>query len=327
MQFATSVFLRRTAAAVCLLLALTAFKCNAKRGAGPAASAPAAAQSNGPAAAARREFDTPFPIQTGEKHIFEIRFSRFPIYATVGTITFEFLGRVAGGQIEPIDKLNAEFKPDPEEQFYRFRASVVSRGILVSIVGVDVNDRFETLLDARDFSTRLSFKETKEGKKHTVQSSLSDRETKTVRFKVTDLANPGAAVREKPLDRIEGSLDLLTSFYFARLQKLKEGQVLRFPVCDDGDNHEFEIVVGKTESLATACGKVKTIRLEPRLFGPGRFFSRPGEMTMWVTDDKLHTPVRLVAKTPSGTLSAKLTNFKTNCPITEPDPEEKKKAQ
>ncbi|MGH9845182.1 MAG: DUF3108 domain-containing protein [Blastocatellia bacterium] len=320
--------LRTAPTVLFLLVSLSAFKCNLEHK--PDQLAP---QSNGatpaatpalPLATLRREFGNPFPIKTGEKHVFEIRFSRFPIYATVGTITFEFLGPTSGAQFAPrIEGLNIDFTPDPTEQFFRFRASVVSKGILVAIIGVDVKDRFETLLDAKDFSARLSFKEIKEGKKNTVQSSIFDPDRKTVQFKLNDVTKPDAPPREKTLERIDGSLDLLTSFYFMRLQKLKEGQALRFPVSDDGENHEFEIVVGKHEKLSTDCGKVKTIRLEPKLFGPGKFFSRPGEMTMWVTDDKLHTPLRLVAKTPSGTLSAKLTNFKNNCQITEPDPEGK----
>ena len=86
---------------------------------------------------------------------------------------------------------------------------------------------------------------------------------------------------------------------------------------------QFEIVIGKQEKLKTDCGPVKARRLEPKLFGPGRIFSRQGEMTMWVSDDNKHVPLRLIAKTSSGTVSAKLTNFKKNCKIIELDPEQK----
>jgi len=314
--------LRTLSAVLCLLILLSAFKCNSKPKSDQAT--PPSNPDTTPAlplATLKREFGNPFPIKTGEKHVFEIRFSRFPIYATVGTITFEFLGLTSGARLEPkIAGLNADFAPDSAEQFFRFRASVISKGILIAIIGVDVKDRFETLLDARDFSARLSFKEIKEARKHTVQTSVFDRDRKTVQFKLNDLAKPDAPAREKTYELKDGSVDLLTSFYLMRMQKLKEGQILRIPVSDDDENYEFEIVVGKQEKLSTDCGKVKTIRLEPKMFGPGRFFKRPGEMTMWVTDDKLHTPLRLVAKTPSGTLSAKLLNFKNNCQITEPDP-------
>jgi hypothetical protein len=119
-------------------------------------------------------------------------------------------------------------------------------------------------------------------------------------------------------------LSLLSAIYFVRLQKLKEGQLLTFPVSADEMNYKFEVLVGKRESLKTDCGKVKTVRLEPKLFGPGRFFNKiQGEMTMWVSDDSKRTPLRLVAKTSKGTITAKLLNFKMKCHIIDQDDEKR----
>ena len=281
-----------------------------------------------PLAPLQRNFPNGLPIPVGEKLEYEVRFSRFPIYATVGIVTFEFLGETkfnhteGNGSAEPvISGLNVEFKPAPEEQFIRLRASAVSKGILIAIAGVDVKDRFETLVNAQDFAARASFKEIKEGKKHLAQTALFDAAGKTVKFTVNDLNNKQAAPKEKSAVREDGMLDLLSAFYFVRLQKLKEGQLIRFPVNDDGDNFWFDIVVGKRETLKTDCGKVKTIKIEPKLFGPGQLFSRNGTMIMWMTDDKLHIPLKLEAKTSSGLVRAKLLNFKNKCKLI--DDEEK----
>jgi len=292
-----------------------------------------------PIAPLRRDFKNSFPIPTGEKLEYEIKFSRFPIYASVGVITFENLGAVAPRQTpvdqpapekkpEPLIKdLNVEFTPAPNEQILHLRATAVSKGMLLAIAGVDVRDRFETLVDLRDFSARVSLKEEKEGKKHAIQSALFDRAEQQVKYLTTDLNKPGAPPRAKPLPRQDGMLSLLSAIYFVRLQKLKEGQMISFPVSTDEENYQFDILVGKRESLKTDCGKVKTVRLEPKLFGPGRLFTRKGEMTMWVSDDSKHTPLRLVAKTPSGTVTAKLLNFKNKCNIIEQDDEEKPKTE
>lgn len=287
-----------------------------------------------PLATLRRDFKSGFPIPVGEKLEYEVRFSRFPVYATVGVVTFEFLGpaklnshpneAATNGSAEPaIAGLNVEFTPAPEDQFFRLRASAISKGLLIAIAGVDVKDRFETLVDTRDFSARVSFKEIKEGKKHLAQTALFNSADKTVKFTVNDLNNKEAAPKEKSAAREDGLLDLLSAFYFVRLQNLKEGQLIRFPVNDDGVNYQFDIVVGKREKLKTDCGKVKTIKIEPMLFGPGQLFSRPGTMTMWMTDDALHIPLKLEAKTPSGTVKAKLLNFKNKCKLI--DDEEKPK--
>ncbi len=291
-----------------------------------------------PLAPLRRDFKNSFPIPAGEKLEYEVRFSRFPVYASVGIVTFENLGAVANppaatqttnGQkeSEPLIKgLNVEYAPAPDDQLLHLRATAVSKGMLIAILGVDVRDRFETLVDMRDFSARLSFKETKEGKKHTIQSALFERTDQQVKYLTTDLNKPDAPPKAKSLARQDGMLSLLSAFYFVRLQKLKEGQMLSFPVSTDEEGYQFEILVGKREKLKTDCGQVKTVRLEPKLFGPGRLFTRQGEMTMWVSDDDKHVPLRLVAKSSAGTVTAKLLNFKKNCNIIEQEDEKTEKA-
>src|SRR5262249_37930234 len=256
---------------------------------------------------------------------------------SLGVLTLENLGAVtipqnsgaAGDQQKPgaplIEGLNTEFTPAPDEQLLRLRATAVSKGALVTLFGVDVRNRFEALVDMRDFSARVSFKEEKEGKKHIVQSTIFDRAEQQVKYLTTDLTKPDAPPRATPLPRQEGMLSLLSAIYFVRLQKLHEGQMLTFPVSADEENFQFEILVHKRESIKTDCGKVKSVRLEPKLFGPGRFFKRQVDMTMWVSDDTKRTPLRLVAKTPKGTVTAKLLNFKKKCNIVDQEDEGKQK--
>src|SRR5262249_44843906 len=150
---------------------------------------------------------------------------------SVGVVTFENLGAVAPRQnsipsttgapltrdqnqtkaTEPLIKdLNVEFTPAPDEQLLHLRATVVSKGMLIAILGIDVRDRYETLVDLRDFSARVSFKETKEGKKHTLRSALFDRADQQVKYLTTDLNKPQAPPIAKPLPREDGMLSLLS---------------------------------------------------------------------------------------------------------------------
>jgi hypothetical protein len=287
----------------------------------------------------RRDFKDSFPIPAGEKLEYEVKLSRFPLYASLGVLTFESLGAVtsrqdsgaaAGDQQKApapfIEGLNTEFTPAPDEQLWRLRATAVSKGMFVSIIGFDASYRYETLVDMRDFSARANLKEVKEGKKHYVQSSLFDRAEQQVKYLTTDLTKPDAPPRANPLPRQEGMLSLLSAIYFVRLQNLNEGQMFSFPVSSDEMNYQFEVIVGKRENIKTDCGKVKSVRLEPKLFGPGRFFNKlQGEMIMWVSDDNKRTPLRLVARTSKGTVTAKLLNFKMKCNIIDQEDEGKRK--
>src|SRR5690349_7156204 len=63
---------------------------------------------NLPLATLRRDFKNSLPIPVGEKLEYEVRYSRFPIYATVGNVTFEFLGVATAGNTS-IEGLNVEF--------------------------------------------------------------------------------------------------------------------------------------------------------------------------------------------------------------------------
>ncbi|HKX32713.1 MAG TPA: DUF3108 domain-containing protein [Blastocatellia bacterium] len=285
-----------------------------------------------PLATLRREFKDSLPIPVGEKLVYEVKYARFPLKATVGQVTFEYLGTITSRADENqpgsnfaaplISGLNVVFNPLPGDQFVHLRATAVSKGILVAILGADVKDRFETLANSHDFSARLHLTEIKEGKKNTVQSIIYDQGQQQIKYLTTDLSKPEAPPKSKFLPHQDGMMSLLSAFYFVRLQKYKEGQYLRFPVSTDEKNYQFDVKVGKREKIKTACGKVQTIKLEPQLFGPGRIFSKKGEMTMWVTDNKKHVPLQLVAKTAAGTITAKLINYnnrKKSCSVDDPD--------
>lgn len=255
----------------------------------------------------RREFKIQPLSLAGEKLTFEVRLARFPIYASLGEITFECLGKAP----DPLpDKLiadfNSEFKPQENERFIHLRVVAIAKGFLLKLLGVSAQDRFETLVDERDFSARLSFKRIQEGKKNLSHTTIFERDKETASYLVKDFSRPQEAAKESSIKTVPATLDLLSGIYFARTQKLKTGETLRYPVNDEGQQHEFEILVGKTEKLDTAFGKLKTIRIEPKLFGPGRLISRQGEMTMWLTDDDRRIPLKVTAKTSAGTVTANL---------------------
>ena len=310
-----------------------------------------------PLASLRQQFPEGLPLPVGEKLSYEIRYSRFPIYATVGVVTFENLGPVPAPAPVPeerteaappveseaplpaetkaetisptppraplIEGLQTDYTPNPGEELIRLRSTAVSKGILLGILGIGVQDRFESLVNTRDFSARVHLTEVREGKRHRVQSAIFDPAEKIVRYETIDLANSAAPIKTKVLPREEGMLSLLSALYFVRLQRLKEGQMLVFPVSDDEENYQFEVLVARNEKIKTDCGEIKAIRLEPKLFGPGKFFNRKGEMTMWLSRDRHQVPLRLVARTTSGTVSAKLLHYRPDCQIQEPEEREK----
>lgn len=260
----------------------------------------------------KRDFKLPLPIPVGEKLVYEVRVSRFPLYAAVGDVTFEYVGPTAAPKIEG---LKVELKPGGANGknagggFLHFRAGAVSKGFIVeTLLGLDVEDRFEAVVDAADFATRAGVKEINEGKTHTLQTAVFDRAGLTAHYRTVNLNQPEQPAAEKTLGLAADAQDLLSAFYLVRLQELREGDALRFPLVYDAAEHEFDLTVHGREEVEIELGKFRTIKLEPKLFGPGRLIRRAGEMTMWVTDDARHLPVKLIAKTSGATLTANLTS-------------------
>ena len=279
-----------------------------------------------PLTALRRDFKDSLPIPVGEKLEYEVKLSRFPVYTSLGIVTFEYLGPTGDPRTEPMIKgLNVEFNPPPEDRFLHLRAVVVSKGFLVKLFGADLKYRYETLADLRDFSAHLDLTEIEEGKDHSVQSIIYDRQQQQVKYLFTDLAKSEAPPRAKFLPLQDGMMSLLSAFYFTRLQDYKSGHLLRFPVSTKETNYQFEIVVGGHQTLKTPCGKIKAVKLEPKLFGPGRLLNKKGEMTMWVTENRRHVPLQIVAKSGGATITVRLTNYRDrekSCQIDDPRPEE-----
>jgi hypothetical protein len=285
-----------------------------------------------PLAAIKRDFKGSLPIPPGEKLEYDIRISKFPVYLSVGTFTLEYLGPVAGkptgsDQAKPaeplIQGLNTPFVPSPDDRFFHLRATAESKGLLLRLFGYSVKNRYETLVDNNDFSARLSLFEERVDKRQRVQTAVFDRSAQQVKYLTTDLTKPNAPPQAKTLPLQDGMMSLLSGLVFLRLQNYKEGQLLRIPVTDDQKNYEFDILVSKREKVKTECGHIDTIKLEPKIFGPDKFFRKKGEMFIWITDNEQRVPVHLEARGEAGKLSVKL--IKKTCQILDLDADEKDK--
>ena len=256
------------------------------------------------------EKSLPFP--EGEKLAFDVKLSRFGLVLSLGTITFEYFPEATDLKIPGS---SFDISPEAGGRFLKLKSEIVSKGFLATLTGFNVRDRFEAIVDRSDFSARLSFREEDEGKKHVAKTTIFDPREKVVKHLLLDLNRP-----EAPAVKVEVPLkprmqSLLTAIYYFRTFELANDEIICFPVSEDNTNYEFEIAVLGREVAQVGDTKVAAIKIEPRLFGPGRYFSREGEMFMWITDDERHVPLRLTAKTSSGTVVATLTNYNAQPPV------------
>ncbi len=281
---------------VLLLTALILFVCVACK---PKPRVPTAPPAPKVLAPRREAKQLPFPAN--EKLTYELRFTRVPLSVNAGTIVFQSVGISAQPVVEQL-----AFTPQPEDRLLHLRAVITAKGLLLKIFGLSVNDRFETLVDANDFRVRAVVREIEEGKKHNLQTGLFDYEKNEARYRTVDLNAPQNPPREKLVPLEPDMQDLLSAVYLIRLQELKEGALYKFPLVYEGERREFDLLVHGREEVETDLGKFTTIKIEPKLFGPGRMSAREGEFWLWVTDDAAHIPVKIQAKSSGATITALL---------------------
>ena len=259
------------------------------------------------------------PIPANEKLVFEVRFSRFPLNVSVGQITFEYLGQVSNPTIAGS---NYALSPREGETFVGLRANVQSQGVLISLLGLSYNGRYETLIKRDNLFAALSFKEEKDDKKkHITQTSLFDVLSGKIRYATRNLANPSEPARILELPLRDRTQSMLSAFYYVRLMPLKEDQVNCFFVSQDEQTVDLEVFFRGREVIEVNRQKIMAIRIEPKVFGPGRYFARrQGDFQLWMTDDERRLPLKLVAKTTQGTISANLINYLEQPPFRQMGP-------
>lgn len=107
-----------------------------------------------------------------------------------------------------------------------------------------------------------------------------------------------------------GVQDMLSTFYAARnldFSNAKEGEVFTINSFVDKELWPMKIrYVGK-ETIETEIGKYKCLKFRP-IVQQGRIFKSEEDLTVWITDDKNHIPLRAQAKILIGSIKLDITS-------------------
>jgi hypothetical protein len=242
-----------------------------------------------PARERGRKLRHPLPFKFGERLKYDIKFSRFPVYANVGELTF------------------AVSEPAGSDQHVKFEVSAVSRGALVGLFNVEVNDVFTTLADRNDLFVYSSIKNLRENESRVRQESVFDRDAKKVRYTVSNLAAPAEAPSVVEAETPVWVQDVVSAVYYARTRKLENaGKEAAFYINDEGRNFHIGVAPVAREEIKTDVGTFKTLKVDVRIFN-GRFVRRDGSLFVWLTDDARRIPVKAQLRVPHGTASFEIT--------------------
>jgi hypothetical protein len=162
-----------------------------------------------------------------------------------------------------------------------------------------VRDRYETYLDASSLLPMLFIRNVQEGKFAFDEYVLFNHSKSIAKSKKRTQKVP------------KFTQDVLSSLYFARTfdyANAKPGQAYTMTTFIDDSAYRVGVrYVGK-ETIKTDLGAVRCIKLKPILI-VDRLFKSNDDMTLWVTDDNNHVPVRIESGISVGKIQADLETY------------------
>lgn len=99
-------------------------------------------------------------------------------------------------------------------------------------------------------------------------------------------------------------MDIIAAFYYARnymFSNVNEIDYIELPLYHDKEILMLKMHFVKTEEVKTEFGVLNTKLFTP-VIESAEFFTQEDDLKIWVSDDKNHLPLKMVAKTPIGKL-------------------------
>lgn len=185
-------------------------------------------------------------------------------------------------------KVSAQAEPLGDLPRTRITTTTSSGGFLRNFFPFDA--RAEALYDSFTGRMLLSNESSVSKKKQTQQSLVFDYDHRKASY-----VNSVRPDRNAELPMPEGNpMDLITSLLQTRSWELKPGEKKDALVIFDDDFYELTIYAVGYEEVKTPLGKFKTLKLVPKMekTPPKGMFKRGSTVSVWISQDARHLPVR-----------------------------------
>jgi len=145
----------------------------------------------------------------------------------------------------------------------------------------------DTLIDVYSLLPQRGSVFSREGKRQRMRVTSFDHNARKARFEMQTSTH---MVRE--LQVPTDAQDVLSMIYALRQLPLEPGRSIPFTVSDGGYLYTGELAVTGREAVAVPAGKVRAIRVAPRLLNEtGEAIAK--DSVLWLSDDARHVPLRL----------------------------------
>ena len=177
------------------------------------------------------------------------------------------------------------------KKVYHIKSSAKSSAWISVLYKVD--DKVDSYIDVAGFFSRKLVKSIREGRFSQDITIYFDQENKKVRD------------GDKTCDIPYGTQDILSAFFYFKVQKLEAGKDWFIDVYADGKVHKLQVQTLGRERIKTPAGEFKTLKVKP-IMKFETIFKQDGDVAIWLTDDDRHIPVLMKSKVVIGSVSAVL---------------------
>jgi hypothetical protein len=171
---------------------------------------------------------------------------------------------------------------------------VESKGWFRKLFGITFNYHVESQVEPNDFYALHTSKVDEQGKRVRKSEAVFDNDAKKVEYTERDPNNEQQPPRVVTAALEGPTQDIVSAIYFLRTQSLTPGQTFNLPISDSGRVYQVPAhVVAEKKAFKSVLGKVQVVRVDVELFGQGRpIEDGKGKMSIWVTSDERHVPVK-----------------------------------
>ena len=165
-----------------------------------------------------------------------------------------------------------------------------------------VRDRYETYMDTVALFPWVFIRRVNEGGFKLEQDYIFNHFKNKVKSKQKDTEY------EVP-DNVQ---DILSAFYFARsldFSHATKGDEYEIPTFIDEELWPFKIKFVGRETMKTKLGTIKCLKFDP-VIQVGRVFKAEEDLTIWISDDPNHIPIRLQAEVLVGSIKMDIKSVK-----------------
>jgi len=232
----------------------------------------------GPAAAEGRG---EIPFQAGERMVFQVRWAFIP----AGEAVLEVL---------PHEEING----CPARRFGLKAYTYPAVDIFYK-----VRDHIDAYTDM-DMTRTIKYTRKTDGKRSREERVVIDQEAGKAWY-----TNFGQG--RDPVPVLPGTFDPFSVFYAFRLEQLREGKEMTYPVTDGKRVVESRANVTRRANIETRFGRIETFLVELSMEKIEGSFEKPdgAGIQIWVSADEHRVPVRVRSKVPVGSFVAELTEI------------------